>query len=168
MRPSLGWEDAGLSFPSLCFCLTRAQVPAEHVPGDALSAQGSSQLLCLLAHSTVKHFLPNWGFQLCSSNEEGSDPVALSAGLQGAQPSTSPLSRSPCPAQPLGAAPARTSAFRAVSAGRAELAARPDELLAAVADPRAADFVIAGPAVVAGRLQPSKAHCKWGTSVRLW
>lgn len=93
-------------------------------------------------------------------------PWLYQLGCKGARPA--PL-LPPAVPQPCRAPPGRgTSALRAVSAGRAELAARPDELLAAVADPRAADFVIAGPTVVAGRLQPSWAHCKWGTLVRLW
>lgn len=116
------------SFPSLCFSLTQPQVPAEHVPDDSLSLQDSSRLLCPPAHSTVKYFLPNWGFQLCSMYEEGVF-VLISRGLPGSQPRTSPVLQ-PCPALPR-----RTSALRAVSAGCAQLAARPDELLAAVADP---------------------------------
>lgn len=60
-----GWGDT--HFPPF----HRAQVPAEHVPGDALCRVHPNLQLCPPAQNTSKSFLPDWGSRPCLTNEKG-------------------------------------------------------------------------------------------------
>lgn len=63
--------DRRMGGTPISFPFHRAQVPAEHVPGDALYKVHPNLQLSPPAHNTSTYFLPDWGSQACLTDSKG-------------------------------------------------------------------------------------------------